>query len=397
MEEGFRRSSFELLLAGLALATGPLSDAPTAGAAPARRPARAQVTLTSVYHAAEQTLRRSGKIYTATIRTTTRYPGGQIQGVDRVWVDVGNEVGRTESSSRTPRGWVTEYRIDTPHGSYLRYPQDSKVTPATLNTCYGTGIAVSVVLGCPGPTETSTTQVRFGRYGGKAAVVLVKSATVSGEDSSASSVSRLYLDPGTSLPIVMTVTGKVSSGRVSPYGARAVYTHHFVDRRALPAHLFDPASIGYRSPETDLNHPPAGFTVYWLGAHVPGTGRYPALTLYQVETAGGGGPGYYFILHYGKSPNPVAQPLLDLQDYPAGRNGFLRSPNGPCRPGQRVALAHSVATIHGGSEYSACAYFPGTTVFISVTGGREAAGNPYDSPGGMLALVRALQPRTPTR
>lgn len=399
MKQAFRRAFHGLFLTGLVLTTasGPLSHSPSAGAELVHHAARAQLSLTSVYHAAQQTLRRSGKIYTATIRTTSSSFGHQFTYIDQVWIDVGRDIGRTESRYQTPQGWITEYRIDTPHGSYIRYPQDRKITPATLNTCYGTGIAVSLVLGCPGPTETSTTRVQLGRYDGKPAIVLVKSGTVSGEDSSSTGVGRLYLDPHTFLPIAMTSTGKTNAGRVSPFWARAVYTHRFVARSTLPANLFDPASIGYQPPENDLNHPPAGFTVYWLGAHVAGTGRYPALDLYQVETASGGGPGYSFILHYGKAPNPVAFPMLSLQEYPASRNGFLRSPNGPCHAGQTVALAHGKATIDGGNEYLACAYFPGTTVFLAVSGGPEASsGNPYNSRGGMQMLVRALQPRTPT-
>lgn len=122
----------------LAATLSPLSPSPSAGAEILPHTVHAQLTLLTVYRGAEQTLRRSGLIYAATIVATSSYLGQKSTMIGRVWVDIVHDIGRTESQFQTPRGKLTQYRIDTPHGSFIRFPPFPAYTFGFITVSRGT-------------------------------------------------------------------------------------------------------------------------------------------------------------------------------------------------------------------------------------------------------------------
>jgi hypothetical protein len=263
--------------------------------------------------------------------------------------------------------------------------------------------------------------VQQGRYGGHPAIVLISSGTLCGEDECSASISRLYLDPHTFLPIAQETTGQVDAGQGQiPVRARWVYAHTFVPAHAVPAHFFDPAAIGYVPPENQLNHVPRGFTVYWLGARFAGGRGLPPLVPEQVEMAEPGGPGYQFILSYAPADDPHGPAAVTLQEWPLARWWRLpagsKPPYGPCWAHRDITTPRGRARILLGFEnapgpgskscpappynrFNAIAYLGQTVVFVDAPGftaGTLSGVSPYNTRQGIEMIVRALQPRVPT-
>ena len=309
----------------------------------------------------------------------------------------------------------------TAQGRYT-HQQGQQVTAVRPLACPGATLAASAVLsnfGCPTYTGQSTTVVQQGRYGGHPAIVLISSGTSCGDDGCSASISRLYLDPHTFLPIAQETTGQMNfgPGRIQPLRGRWVYVHTFVPAHAVSARFFDPAAIGYVTPEAQLNHVPRGFTVYWLGARFAGGRGLPPLVPEQVEMAEPGGPGYQFILSYAPADDPHGPAAVRLQEWPLARWWRARwSPYGPCwahrdittpRGRARILLGFDPAPGPGSkscpappyNRFNAIAYLGQTVVFVDAPGftaGTRSGVSPYNTRKGIEMVVRALQPRVPT-
>jgi hypothetical protein len=415
-----------LAILAIALAAG-LARARTFGAPDSGRPDPAGDTATlavaDVYRRAEQTLRRPGALYHATIQAEADMGFVAYSGTTQQWVDERRNVARQEAELG-PLG-----RVVTLLAGEARYVREKDgrftVTPARSWTCHGAGVAASAVLGCPGPTERSHTEVQQGRYDGRPAIVLVTTGTSSGSDELFSFTKRLYLDPDTHLPLALESEGQVDFGQVRPTRERRIYKHGFIAADAVPPDFFDPASIGYAPPNPAelLNRASPDLTVYWLGGDFPGAGGLPALVLARVDApVSPAGPGYRFILNYARADDPFGPPLVSLQLWPrAAWDSQLARSRGmnfwedPCFAREEIALRDGRATVFSGfasdrarlpadepracptrpyDTYLAHAYLGRTVVFVTApraSGPSGIVASPYDTREGVETVVRALQ------
>lgn len=151
------------------------------------------------------------------------------------------------------------------------------------------GVPVEQVIPCdePGPTEDVTFTVeRDASYRGRAAIALVKSGTARGSDETYDTITRLYIDPATFLPIGQTITGTLND--INPVEFDFPYQYRFVAVESLPENLFDPASLGYLTDDFVEKIEAAGLEVpvYWLGEGLPGSEGLPPLVLDSVFVYG---------------------------------------------------------------------------------------------------------------
>ncbi len=413
-------------------ATAPVS-ATSASPAPAGNPSA--LTVAEVYRRVEQTLDRPGSLYHGTVRIETDSGLFAVVGTTSQWVDARRNVAReeTQGTATVKEGAAATRTIDavtllTEGGRYVR-ETDGRITatPARTWLCHGAGIGASAVLGCPGPTEQSTTTVQQGAYAGRPAVVLVTAGTSRGSDQTYTFTNRLYLDPGTFLPVALEGAGQVDVGQIRPTRARRVYAHAFIPADAVPAGFFDPAALGYAkpNPEDPLDRATPDLVVYWLGAQFAGAAGLPPLILAQVDAVDPGrGPGYRFLLHYARADDPFGPPVLTLEEWSRPTwDTFLtraRGPQlweGPCWGRQELDLPDGRATLFLGftserdrrtpgtaPDAGACPARPPDRFFAHASLGQtvvrvsapEASGavkSPYNTREGIAAVVHALQPR----
>jgi hypothetical protein len=220
-----------------------------------------------------------------------------------------------------------EARTFAPHGRGLSTQQDRLLAVDGVlwsngmmlthaATCYGGGVAVSALLGCPSPTDdASTISARHGSWHGIPALVLLFHRTSGGEDTTETVDGREFLDAKTALPLAQEETGRITGEGDFTLHRTTTFAGSFVDSSSVAADFFDPASLGWQTadPEKDL---PTDVPVYWLGRTFhPGVGGLPVLRLSGVENhpEAGGGPGYAAILNYSPADDPVAAPALTIQ------------------------------------------------------------------------------------
>lgn len=417
------------------------------GAPPATAPSASgtptALTVDEVYRRVERTLRQPGRLYHATVRVEADAGFFASTAALERWVDASRDVAREEGAyelraaegpgpAGRPAG-RTDRRtaLLTASGQYVREPDGQvRATSIRLWTCHGVGIAASVVLGCPGPTEQSTATVERGQHDGKPAVVLVTAGTSRGSDETFTFTNRLYLDPDTFLPVSMEGAGQVDMGQIKPTRERRTYAHEFVAAGDVPADFFDPGALGYREPDPAgaLDRVPPDLAVYWLGERFPGTAGLPPLTLQQVVAADPArGPGYAFLLHYARADDPHGPPVAALELWSrASWERYLaqsKEPSfwkGPCWSRRELTLPGGGATIFAGpapeapgagrpppatpgacpagepERFLAQADLGQTVVRVSapgVGGPGGTAQSPYDTREGIEALVRGLRPR----
>ena len=380
-------------------------------------------TLEEVYRRAGVSLRQQGCVYHETVEVDADMGFITYSGTTERWTDAYQGLAR-EEADLGQRGKMTS--VLTAEAKYVRNPSGRVVaTPGKTWRCYGAGVAASAVLGCPGPTERSTTEVQQGEYAGRPAIVLVTTGTSSGSDETFTFTKRLYLDPDTYLPRAMESEGQVDFGQVKPTHERRVYRHELIRAESLPADLFDPASIGYAPPDPQgpLNQPMPDMKVYWLGREFPGAAGLPPLVLAKTDQPSGG-PGYRFLLHYARADDPFGPPVVTLQLWPRGAwGGSIERSKGmnmwedPCWEQREIALAEGQAKLFAGftsdvvrlpaneqrdcptrphDSFIAHAYLGQTVVFATAPGSSGAQGmakSPYDTGEGLEAVVRALRPR----
>jgi hypothetical protein len=413
--------------------SGPVpTPAPTFGPPPIPTGQPAGLSLAQVYQRVQQAISRPGLLYHATIHMWARgpIPNGAMAAYTSTitqWVDARRNVAREEivaiGAAGKPLTQTRQTTIMTAQGRYIHQPGGQVFwTSPGAATCPGATLAASAVLstfGCSPYTEQSTTVVQQGRYGGHAAIVLISSGTSSGGDGSVASISRLYLDPHTFLPIARETTGQMNfgPGQIQPMRVRWVYAHTFVPAHAVSGRFFDPAAIGYVPPENQLNHVPRGFTVYWLGARFAGGRGLPPLLLTKVHPDDSPG---VFILTYSRTDDRFGGPGVTLIEGPLARRERLRpitSPTyGPCWAHRDITTPRGRARIFLGFEnapppgskscpappynrFMARVYLGQTMVTVDAPGlqaGSRRITNPYNTRQGIEMVVRALQPRVPT-
>lgn len=393
--------------------------------------APSEPTVAAVYQRAEQTLRaQPGKLYHATIQIEADLGFVAYDGTRERWVEAARNVAREEADLGR---LGVETSILTEEARYNR-SQDGRftVTSGRRWTCNDTGVAASAVLGCPGATEHSTTEVQHGAYAGRPVLILVTTGASSGSDQTFTFTRRLYLDPDTALPLAMESDGEVDFGEQRPTRERRVYRHEFVATDGLPASFFDPVSIGYKQPDPEdaFRQPSADLPVFWLGPQFGGMGGLPALVLGRADASEPGrGPGYRYRLQYAREDDPFGPPVVVLELWPrAGWDSFLGDARGkgshmwddPCWTREDIVLGEGQATLFSGFDTSMarvpggqppdgndCPARPydtfrahatlGETVIVvtapGVSGVNGVIASPYGTRAGMEAVVRALRPR----
>lgn len=284
-------------------------------------------TVLDVYRHVQAVLRRPGVLYHSTIRTQSTSGPIRTSAIQDLWVDAQRNVARSDLTytytvtdpsthrSHTARGLSTS--ITTVRGVFTRESPPVRITAAEPQLCHGKQlVAADVVLGCPGPTTRSTTRVQSGQYAGRPAVVLVTSGTTEGEDQNTTTTTHLYLDAGTYLPVASITSGIMDAGKTYPVFGSGRYTHVFVPLLRAPKGFFDPASIGYQSPNVTvgrhLDRLPADFTPYWLGRRFARHRSLPALVINGLDRGDTGGPGYLSTLFYASANHPYGAPVVAL-------------------------------------------------------------------------------------
>lgn len=395
-------------------------------AGPAEVASPGVLSVNEVYRRAEQELRRHGGIYQVTITMSDDLGLVAYEGTVRRWVDVRGEASR-EESELGELGRFTQ--ITTREARYMR-ERDGKVTATSgqLWRCQGVGVAASAVLGCPGPLERSTTELRAGEYEGRRTIVLVTTGTSSGSDENFSFTRRLHLDPRTYLPVALESEGQVDFGQVKPTRQRHTYTGRFIGTDGVEPAFFDPVSIGYAP--TDIANAldaAADLSVYWLGDRFAGGGGLPELLLAKVDVPSRGGPGYRYVLYYARADDRFGPPVVTLQLWPrATWDSVIAASRGanvwddPCWRRDALPLAAGGATIlsgfdtgiarvpapataapgecpTGGNEkFLAHAYLDDTVVHVdapSVFRADVVTLSPYNTLDGITAIVSGLRRR----
>jgi hypothetical protein len=365
--------------------------------------AQQPLTVRQLYHQVEARLAQSGKIYKALIRRTTQGGGFRRTDVTQVWVDARRELARQQTTERFTSGQHTQtYTITSiaANGTtYTRVPVSNPGQPAVQTspvfTCQGAHIAASVILGCPNPVQTWTMSLQPGRYAGRQVLVLLRKDTDTGEGSSGTYVTRIYIDRQTLLPLAEKTTGTMNmSPAPKPTHGRATYVTSLVAPSSLPASFFQPSSIGYRGRSDEIRQEmkpvPSGFTVLWLGLDVTGGQGLPALSLQRAVPGEGGKDTFSIELYYMPANNLFGKPLLYMEEWSSA--AAARHPKPPTGSGwsrQTVKLANGHAVILSGRGSMAFAYIGSTVALI------EPTGSALSSVPALQTIVRALRPYVP--
>ena len=285
------------LLVGVVASCAGGADAPTAGSS--------VDTVERAYALAQRSLSEAG-IYHGTLETTGDLGPTAARLTMELHVDARHDLVR-QTVSRPRMGDVPAQQSTTIVADGVRWIEGR---PLSSWKCPGGGsAAVGAVLGCPDPSESSTSRVEQGTRDGRPAIVLVTTGMRSGSDSSTQFTTRTYLDPSSGLPLAREEEGVTDSGKIERFSMLTRFRHEFLPAGTLPANFFDAASLGWRDdPEGEL---PVGVPVYWLGPRFdPGAGLPPIV---MAGAAPGGGPGYAAILEYADETDRHGPPLVTLQ------------------------------------------------------------------------------------
>lgn len=378
-----------------------------------------------VYHRTEEELRRRGGVYAVTVSADDDLGLVAYRGTIRLWVDARRDISREEREL----GELGRYTMVTTREARYALERDGRITTTSGKAwrCYGVGVAASAVLGCPGPTERSTTTLSAGEYGGRRTVVLTTTGTMSGSDETFTFTRLLHLDTATYLPVAADSEGHVDFGQVRPTRQRHVYTGTFVAAGAVPANHFEPASLGHVAPDvTKALDGARDLGVYWLGSRSRGERGLPDLVLSRVDVPSPMGPGYRFSLQYAPADDRFAPPVVTLQLWPrAAWDAFLRQSRGanfwedPCFRRDELALDAGRATVFSGVDtgmvrvpaatapsggcpggppdrFFAHAFFDDAVVLVDAPSVFRTTGkvlSPYNSYDGVIAVVRGLRLR----
>lgn len=411
---------------------------PTASAVSAGQPGMApppsagtptMMTLADIYQRVAGMLDQPGIRYHATIQrnastTGTNDPQGLGASTTELWVDGHAGVARLETH-RVRDGWTT---IVTPQGQYTLATPNNDISASPPLRCPGATLPVAIVLGCPdAPFQTyafatpggapqvgeanPAVTIQPDQYTVRPAILLVAEKRQQPYRSGpVNEARRLYLDPATYLPIVEDVE-RQSGGQTTR--EHAIYAHDFT-AAALPTDFFDPTALRRARPDPQgaLDQPPAGFSLYWLGAHFAGAGGVPSMDLWHVDRYNRADQPWssdQFTLEYTRADDPFGgQPVLRLTEYARAVWDTLppstHATDGPCWTQEELTLPNGRATLFLGFTWpggvpprpDACPTDRPTDRFLAHVeiGGAMIVIAPWTWPGQTReegeALVRAL-------
>lgn len=166
---------------------------------------------------------------------------------------------------------------------------------------------------------------------------------------------RVYLEPGTLLPLAIEVD------RDGVPISRVRYEHTFVAADSLARGFFEPEALALErpDPEETLRSSPPGHALYWLGPRFDGAAAVPPLQLWRVSRYDGGDPGWpaeQVMLEYVRADDTFGeQPFLRLTAYNAATWALLppstQEPGGTCWTSEEIALPGGRAVLYSGFNW----------------------------------------------
>ena len=280
------------------------------------------LTAEEVYGRVEQRLVESGRVLV--VESTNEFTAPLAYTIDATyWLNARDGVVRERFESDA----FGSYEAVSNHEERFSREQDgrSAVVSSRHFQCHGAGVAASVLLGCPGPTDRAEARIEQGRHRGRKVIVVVHAGTSRGSDQTITYERRLYLDAKTLMPIEEVIEGTYNDGSAQPYTAkRTIRRMEWQDRDSLSADFFEPAAIGYvpLDPEAGIRGA-TDLQVYWLGREFSAPGVEPLVLMVSFAAPGRGVP-YRYSLTYARKANPHEPPFLTLQVF--FRDMWDRSP-----------------------------------------------------------------------
>lgn len=229
--------------------------------------------------------------------------------VVREEIEVEGQAQTRSITNSAERFEVSPGRPPTPPGG----DNGSSVASSRFWICNDSGPAASYLLGCASVGDEVSQSVLEGSRDGRDVVVLRTESTGRGSDRTISTVSHLYLDASTLLPVYAEAESDWE-GFDEPVRLVTRYTTvEEVPASALAPVFFEPAAIGWlaRDPVegmrgvTDLQR-------YWLGPEFT-TPTGDTFVLYASVEAPGRGSPYRYSLQYALKAAPHEPPFLNVQ------------------------------------------------------------------------------------
>lgn len=327
-----------------------------------------------LYAMSAESIRRG--VYHATITVRKKGPGfspGLSDGTYDQWVDVARDTAKTTGPEEALL--------------VVGKTQWSKDSHQRAVGCHGASPAASLVLGCPGPLESSTASASPDRHQGKSAISIRTVGAFLASDWTTKFRRTLWVDPHTALPIAADTSGTYDEGQPKSFAVHTTWTHEFIERTSLPRDFFSPESVGYRAGQR-LRVLPANLPVYWLGDQFdPGAGL-PTLSSLSVEV--GDGSLYDALIDYSGESNTAGnggESGVMIQLY-AHRAVTYRDLHGlpPC---QSTSAAHingaAVAWFCNAKDLLAVLRFPTVTVIVF------PYGEPFSTTGALRRVLNGLR------
>lgn len=298
--------------------------------------------------------------HTVVQNTTSEGPQTYVQRSE-IWLDPAATRARGEIDIAFSTGAVRRatWIID---GRAWYHTQDGEPPgKRKANVCHDApDAAVSLLLGCRGSLEQSTTSVESPlTFDERRAVALVTSGSARGAGEVQTFVDHLYLDAETYLPIALTTDGTIDGAVSEQLHTDARFENNFIPKAALAVDFFDPGSIGYveRQAPALPAQSSAGVAIVWPGQMFAPGDTLSSLSLRAAKATASnavGLLGYRAYLEYGPSADEFALPQITLREWrreewdAAGISTTAAWTSGACVRRIDIVLADGRAIIFSG-------------------------------------------------
>jgi hypothetical protein len=186
---------------------------------------------------------------------------------DQIWIDAENTAARVET--RTRHEGESEdrvYRHIVLGDDLFRVDDEGRSSSVDAIRCRGSDSPLMAqLMRCGNWLEESTTVVESGEYAGDSAIILRTTGELPSHDWTTTFETRLYVDPGTYLPLA----ADHEFSHPFPYRITYRYDIEFVERAVIAKDFFEPGSIDYVGqadvPADNLAREINGVRIYWLG------------------------------------------------------------------------------------------------------------------------------------
>lgn len=396
-----------LMLASAALAgcTENADDPSPLDSAVARPAVPADITLQDLYANMLQALDGNGRISHLTLTSRAESDLFEAFGMANsrytveIWIDAGREAARRET--RYEHLSAPPSRDVILSGARWQVGGDENRSVQALVCRDSASPLVSAVLECGNYIEESETRLETDATfeGMTGLVAVVTEGNAPGHDENFFFTTRLYVDPGTWLPIAAITDAIADYGESNrfPFRGETRYKHEYLGP-APSDHFFLPIDIAYSVENADsrlrVAHPDQ--TPFWLGSAYAAAEGLPELHLYATNFVGDTGVppdlGIEVVYASGDADSPAVairsfttvgwESLLALG---ADAHWWSGLPNEELTVGgQRVVIYRDERS--GSTRYSAHMYFDTAVVEISTF----AVNGSYNSREGILNVAAGL-------